>query len=732
MRTIPGYPDPHALVTSPVARVVWNGMVLSASEVSVTRGMVSGLPAQVAGGGGMMAATGSAVVDPFIGPVVEGLCLPTGDVRVPRPGDPVVIEMGLRDARGAEVYAPQLTGRVDSVSGTVGDGAVQISVVDRIDRLDRTITLDPLYHLMPPRTPGLPRQEVQLYYTFLLDRMARHCGFHAIPPMPSTGTSLVYAPLMGSAWPERGTALWSRPAFEGLGEGYTMWARSPWGLSAYDLDVAYEPRTGQTLSQPIYVSFLADIQGDGEAPLVDLGWTSGVRLRVQISATSLAVQTYGANSNAFITRASLSHSYTGQVLVSAWVYPTGQVRLQAGSTVGTGSIDLLGEMATDYIKTVRVYAYGTSIRIGAVRVGAAPAVFDLHDWTRTALMSFPKPNMWYIFPGLFGAKVLDVIKDWASATLGGGWLDEQGRLVLRHHYDLTTRTPVATLRVDQIDSAQWGIDWAAVKERVEIAFKRPVGQMRAAPFVQVWEGSNITLERGERHEELIHPPADEVWIGVADDGLRFAWHGVAAQVNSGRYSWVCAVTEDTAAGTETQLDSSDAAGGLYRIDGRTWQIILSAPGVPAGQQAHYRFPDAATWLKVTYRGKASPVVRAHGLFSMEDMVTESAARGPAGAGTLTHEAGWWYQHPESAQGLAETLASDVTAARHVYSGVSIAPDDRLQIGDIVDLDWGSKPDGSRWPGERALIGEIEHTVTTTDGGVERTMSVTLLPIGGAT
>ncbi len=724
MRTIPGYPDPNVLITEPAARVTWNGMALRATDVSVKRGMSGGLPAQVAGGGTMMASTAALTVMPFIGPVSQDLSLPTGDVRLPRPGDQITIDLGLVNGR-TPVYAPQLTGRVDSINGSVAGGGLQLAVVDYIDRLDRSDKIDPLYHLMPPAEGRTDMRDIGLFHLWVLDRMARRCGFHAIPPAPTQGYTTVHAPLMGTTWPELGQSLWSRPSADG-GLPTPEWQRSPWGLAVSDVDAAYLPEAGFRLNQAMGISFMADISADGgHAPFFNVQWPSGVVLRVQLSASALAVQTYAAGGGSHLTRASMTHNRRRQVLVSVWVHPSGEVAMRIQDAGGeeksaVGNISPIADMATAHVEHVRVYTHGPEISVGNLRVVTSATTFDLHDWTQTALMRFPKPNIGYIFTGIFGGNILATIKNWAQKTLGAAWLDEEGRLVIRHHYDMINPAPVHTLHVNQVKAADWSIEWAATKARVEVTFKQPVGRMRPLPMVTVWQGSGIALERGETHEELIHPGADETWF-IPDEGLRFAWHGVAGEVNSGQHSWSCAVTEDVSAGTETQLDNADATGGLWRVDGRTWRITASAPGVPAGQQAHYRMPESASWLKTTYQGESLPMVRGYGKFTLEDGVYESTITGPRDAGTLTHDAGEWIQHPESAIGLANDIARMVTSPLHAYTGVQLtAPDDRIQIGDVLLLDWGNRADGTPWPKERVLVTGIEHQYQAKSG---RTMRI---------
>lgn len=739
MREIPGYPDPYATVVEDAAtRLVCDGRAWNVIEHEVTHGMVSGFASLMSAGGDLLAPTGWAVVQPLDYLVFEDRPLPWDDNRFPSPGDPVTVEEGLRDGDGRDVRAPSLTGRVDSVQIAEDGTSARVEFSGMQDMLDRKITSDPLYHFMPQTTPGLtdlPR--VRLYQLHPLTVAARAAGFNATPPMRG-GTALVSMPMMGSTWPERGRirTSWSDRAEE---DNFPMFARTPWGLGLSEGTVTCFPDGVLRLSSPVYMHMLVDIPAGAEgAAYTEARWTDAEnqlvwRMRLVVTRSTAALQVYVGDEPVHTERVVRAHSSVGETPAHVWVHPDGQVELSVGALYALGRVTVPStphatSPATQPAKMVVVGADGAGMSVGGVLAGVASTPFDLQGWSRNMDSSFPVPHVTKYFPGFYQDSARSIIEDWAARTFGGAWLDERGHLVLRHVDDLVRSSPaVLTIPGEHVFTSDARALWQSSRESALVTYRKSYGGLSRYPKMTVWEGSGLTLERDEVYETLIHPDADTLWIGVALDGLKHPTFADHAQINRGQGSWLSAVVEGED-DTERMLSASQVSGSVTRVDGRTYLVQLVAPGVPAGEQAVLRFPEAS-WVPKRFRGADTPLVRAHAACDLQDEVQASSTRGRQGLGEHDHDAGWWLQEPSQALRLADLIASFVcrgVSQTPPFAFVAdVPPDDRVQIGDVVRVAYGSLPSGRRVPVMRMLVTEITRASSTESG---RSMSLTLIPI----
>src|SRR5690625_4073931 len=129
-------------------------------------------------------------------------------------------------------------------------------------------------------------------------------------------------------------------------------------------------------------------------------------------------------------------------------------------------------------------------------------------------------------------------------------------------------------------------------------------------------------------------------------------------------------------------------------------------------------------LPTAYHGEKLPILRAKGHMTCVDEMTPSTIKGPEWADENEHDAGQWVQSEENAIRLADAIQSWVTTPMVALRGVSIHPDPRLELGDVVVIEDAHVYDRSI----RALIVGIN--VSGASGALEMTLDVQVLDSAG--
>ena len=731
-RATPGMSLPAAVVRSPTARVTVAGVARDFDALTVTRELGSGLPGQVAGTDDMVAATASVDLAP-LDTVSAGPSVPWRDPHRPLLGDPVTVDLGMD---GEPVRT--LTGRVDASHGVVSDHWRPVDVVDFTDRLRRRISLDPLVRRHPSPIDGTP-MDMGLHPTWVTDRAARRCGFYATPPLRTE--ALVSAPMAGSAWPERGRLVQATGTGANFG-GYPTYTSAPWGLVVRNINASWEPyltptRTGiLTESSPLGVHFLVSALGSVGWARVELLWRDGRRLVVRVGVNTLTVDALDdPDMDIPNPDPSRRHRFDfpqplttlGEVEVSVWIEASGRVTMRVQSkangtdwtSVGTAWTPTI--IRSEPMQRVRTYSAGNGSDIGGIQVVQSPSTFDLHDWTRTALIETDPDSQLLAVPTIQDRDCLELLKEQASAELASMWIDEWGRFRYRSLARLLAEPVSRTITVDSTDDVPWDEAWESVAESVEVTWQRPVTRRGREHTATAWEGDGPTLSAdGEVWEEIAHPDAGVDWIDVAPlqrmDGADGQIAAHTAAFNAGVGSWIAGTVENTAESTSIPARSQHfAASSLTRLDARSYRIRVVA-GTLQGRQLVLRSED--DWpLRPSRRNQATPILRARVVVEWQDEVPLIGRPfGTPGTGTYTHDCGWWVQSETVVQRIADHLARYMAAPWPTIQGMGVPVNDGRQLGDAEQIDF---LDG--YPPVRYVVTGIEDTYTA-DGG--RSQSIT--------
>ncbi|VXB22400.1 hypothetical protein [Citricoccus sp. K5] len=736
MLDIPGFPDPNALVTTPTATVTWKGNTITASSVSLKRSLGTGLPAQVAGVDDVVAATGEVTATFSDELVAEGLHLPW-IVEKPQPGDRVKITVGFD---GVEV--PILEGRVDNAGARVSERSVSFGVVDRVDRLRRNVSIPPLNYYHPPEVEGGALLRMGLHPTYVTDRVARVGGFHATPPvMPSN--SILSAPLMGSAWPERGTLTLADIA-EGSGEDpdeYPTYTSTAWGLAVRNIEAQWTPYilsqfTGR-FDRPMFVRFLTGrvtsgysrvyLKWEGEAysqaVAVAVSPVRGVDVMVlDAPGQDVHAGLGGSRFNMPLTAAEMSAG----VDVGVWLTPSGN---NATVTIGvkmadgpvrtvTGSVATTSTIRNTAMQKVHLYSPTNAAAFGGLQVGFASSPYDLHQWIRSSIIETDPAGQLLSVPAIVNRGGLELLKEQANSELSAIWLDGLGRLRYRSMGRLLSSAPVVTITADNVKDLGWRTSWDSVHESVGVKYQRPVPRRANTYRVTAWEGSGISMEGTETHEEVIHPPVGEDWINVSP--LRTVLESDLNSLyryNLGRGSFIAGTIEyENAEGDQASFPATSVyiSSGLTQLDHQSWVLRINSHNLPADYTMRLKVPG---WLYIreSRRDENMPVIRAMAVITWDEREVQGLPLGVEGTGNYEHDCGFWVQLEPAVQAIADHIAAATSAAHPVYDQVEMAtPDPRLELADMATI---------KLPGltQQGLIVGIDLTVD--NNGLSQTLAI---------
>ncbi|MDN4611958.1 hypothetical protein [Arthrobacter burdickii] len=694
MRSIPGWPT-NTDVLEPVVRVVHGGLDREVESLSLSRELPSSMHAQVRGVGGITQTTGS-VTWSARSDVAEAQ--PTAFGRIgnwpPKVRGAVGVYAGYRTATG-DLLAKQLTG---FISGSSGDPQEPTSskLVDPIARLSRTVNLPPLLNNMPPLTEGGPWRGVGLYPTFFTDKAARAGGFNSTPGM--TSGCVFSAPLMGSAWPERGT-LFTGLRFTDRNNANARWHESPWGMAVSDCLLTYTPWSNSGLDVPMEISALATAPPFIGRTYVAARWgESEIRLNYNGS------RAYGM--------------VNGSVVCEIAVLPEGGVHtlrvVPSGSSVTLILRDSTGREvsattampagATSPLGEVWVVSEEPNAMIGGAQVSFPSTAWSAVSYTRSAFITPPAHYASLrASPPIQDVPARKLLDEQSTAELAALWIDGDGYLHWVNRNKLLSGSPATTLTSkDHLKSLPWEEDFAAVASMVEVTSRQAeaINQFKY-PRQEVWRSnySKADANGTEVFEELLHPDADEDWIMV-DASFNNDYADAHDMRGSDVALYYFMEKGDQSEGTYSAVEGYDrawAGATLQFIDHRTYKLTTTVYAVSAAAWDQYEFslkipsehqsPSGGGWA-ANLGGMNFPVIRSFAKVMWTDR-TYKATAGVWDAPVLTHDVGWWVQDPGACQAIADLLASETTTPRPVLNGVSIVPDARLERGDIVTL---SDPD----------------------------------------
>lgn len=652
-----------------------NGVQRPMLDWSVDREIGSDLPAGVAGGTGVVQATGKVTWAPD--PVDDGSRSPwnPGMGWVPAAGDRIEIWQGDDDTSWI-----QFTGFIDDTTGTVG-GTMTSTVVDGIDSLSARADLPPLVDVLPPIEDTGAFRRVRISPRGMLVLALRRGGFYRTPAPEAH--SVVDVPAVSTMWPHIGTVTYCTARND---ESLTPdW---PDGIFLANCTARYAPAGPRTGDRAVQLTMNVGADHAAVASLQVLYGSRNMILRA--TATAFLVIIDGT-----VVCTIYRGAGDGDVVVQALI-TNGNVRLRTSS-----GGDVSGSAP-----------WGVTAAMTGVAVGADPGSrvngfivshpeqpwheFSNLNWSPTVRIGTGLMHgSMAALRGTRTASVRDVMDDAASALLLPYWIDEAGVMQVVASDVLRGRSSQARVTTaDDILSLAWRRDLLAHRSRVQVSYDAVAITRHRTHSASVWEpGSTITLENGETDEQIITPGPDEDWIMV-----HTGWYSLTQvdQVNRGRGTWAGGMVTDgatsewTNTGGVTNLDIA-----LDTIGPQAWKFTHTAKNLTGAQQIQLRtqredFSGTSVLWREWY-GQNLPILRAKAAFTVVDVDYPAVTTGGVGP-ALEHDCGLWAtshlagSETTVVKRIRDFLAEQVQAPHPVITGMSILPDPRLQLGDVITVD----------------------------------------------
>lgn len=712
MQRVPNFPT-DLTVAEPSFRVMVNGVQVDAESVTVARELSTSLPAQVVSASGIAAATGS--VSLALGDIVSShVAHPwEGGGIVPKPADVVTVDAGYGTA-----MARQLSGIIDSTSGSL-DGSISSNVVDYIDKLSRPVTLEPHMSVRPPYAEGGDFLLCNNSPMFTTDRVLRACGFNATPPLAQG--AVLSVPLMGSAWPELGKL--TSASQVGFPTFPPSFSQTQWGLGANSISAQYEPAYPATgtnrLNKTLQVTVKArTATGSGGNTVLRVWWGS-VMVSLELTSSRELVGSIYSGSSSEVCRMPAVTAQSADVFTMR-VTSSGVFTIYANNganVTGTGSLP--ASMATTDMTHVQIVSTHLSgIHIGGVQVGFSTD----RTWESpcTAVLTPSASNLGLqAVPGIRGRIALEVLKEQAEAECAAMWIDEFGVFRWVNRNILTSANPVETLTaLDDVLDIGWDSDAKGVRAGVDVKSRNAKITRFPVSSVTLYRGSGEALQSNTSTTDIVEPGADETWFNMETSAS--GW--TRQQLNRGEMSMVGGIVSKDDTADVWAADVGKLTYTLEPINSESLAITHTAGNLGAGETVVLKTSESDLFIKPFRRDKPLPLIRGKGRVRWADIVTTGATTGPATSARLEHEAGFWVQDPLALQELANWLSAQVSAPRPVLSNLSVIPDPRRQLTDIV---WVEDPENMRI---RLKVMITSLSLTVSDGSMDQTIGGRILEV----
>lgn len=631
------------------------------------------------GGGSFTAASGdvSYVPGPDVSDRVSTPWDPTPGVPAPEAAVSASMDVGL----GPVGVLPH--GRVASTNAGSGSRVSTVGFTDLYRSLDRPITWEPMAARMPAEGDAAYWRNPGLFGVSIVDRIFRHCGWYATPPMDPG--ALVSAPMQGSAWAEAGKV--TRAERLSIPNAAPGWITSPWGMLATDLNLTYTPARSRSISQGAFEITAMLPPDSGTARIVC--WMGDRRIQLVWTDASVYV-TAETSPNTFTQLVSMSRSaIPGALAVTARITRRsngvlwGAMRSNTGVRETGTDTPITNSVLTTPLSSVTVYGSG---RCGGFQVAQSTA-WLADSWSPSAAIHARAgiPNRLRVLPPVAGENCANMLQELSQAEYATFWIDEHGVMQWWDIDRLEAQPQVTTLSTaDHVTELEWSHSLSSVYSRVNVGWKESSVSASFRERIDLWQGSGSTLSPGDDLENFINVPNDEVWL-MPD--LNFGRVGEAySDYNEGIGSWYGAIADrGDRVDTWAQLKGSLAMT-IERITDATFKTVTTWAGdVVATQKTLDAEGAEGTNLWRRRFDSDLPILRGKMRFVLVDETATSSQAGPPMAPEYTADCGWWIQYADEAQWLADKYASRVTVAAPEMSSVAIKPFPGLQLGDKITI-----------------------------------------------
>lgn len=652
-------------VVTYVSRILVNG-VQRYGEWSVDRELSGDLPAQVVAVSGITQATGS--VNWFQEKdVVSRPLNPWNPVGwFPRRGDRVEVFVGDGTTEWKRFH-----GLVDKTTGDL-EGGFQSTLIDDYDKLSAPVSHRAMLRIMPPEASdgSEPYRGVGLHPIYYVDYALRQAGFFCTPSREFD--TALYVPLQGSAWPQYGSVSAS------TGHLNTI---TPWGFGVRGLTASYVPGSLRTMGGTVQVSLMvAPDHASSTDVYVDYG-SAADHLRLTVDGSRVAI---ALKNGIEVCRVSLGSGTLVSMLAKSG---TISLRTNLGATA-SGAFTASGVS----MSAVRLNA-GVSSSVAGLQV-SHPAVAT-HDhastkWVPSAVLDTSSVYLTGIMdagPTIEDRAASGLLDEINNAVLSAMWIDETGVMRWANSDTLRERAPVRTVTtLDDIFSLEWEDGLLATASRVRVTGRKPAITKGRWKNLVLARGNGESMKSGDELTIFLEPEGDEDWIIPSLDFIEVGGSaGIWNSYNNPAYSAVGLYYstdggETTVSGLGTTITTE--AIGLQKV-----LVKYMAGAWPSDVEGVVATSPVAGTLWPKNRNNDLPRLVGRGRVRwMDEAVSATGAGGPGPE--LVHDVGVWANRTDRTTMLdryASYLQSQTAMPEPVITGMSIAPDPRLQLGDVVTV-----------------------------------------------
>lgn len=699
MQNVPGWPTSNG-VAAPGLRVTVGG---------APRDVVSASVRASVGVSDVAARTGDVVWAPR--DAVERRQDSVLTAGVPRRGDRVSVGMGEGSA-----LASAFTGKVETTTVAV-PGLLSSDLVDDFDLLSTRVDLPSLMATMPPATDEEPLIRIGLTASWPTQRALSEAGFYATPP-PRIG-AYMSASLNGSLWPEFGT----------IRESATQptWTTVPWGQAASGFTATYTGVPGTMADHPLEVSFMP-APGEGRQVAIRVRFPDGeFRVGVGTSGSVSASMSAGSVNE---TPVSLSGvEVAGGELVRLRVSASGAWELSCGSVTKTATAPvpaaLQGEPDDVYINS----PYADSRPIGGVNVGYYTTT--PRDWVRTVEMD-PPDGALAASRAIVSTPARSILQDRAAAEGARMWIDAHGVFHWRSRKRWGTGDPVLALTDVDLLGYSLGMDYDSTYSGVTVSCLVADTEARDLATITLYQGTRDAMGPGDVNTVFIEPPQDEDWPKI-DNSLDILGNtGYIPGFNRGRRSWQGAVRVSEDGTVERWPYGSQGHYVDFRFETITlkkWLHVTTVrQNLPPGEVVETRSVDrdlTSSGIWKSWGNFNLPVIRGYARVAWVEEKRYATNATTQTLPRLEHDCSWWVQGA-AVQRLTDDLAARYASPVVTITGLSIVPDARIEIGDVITVT------DSTYAGLSARVVVTGLNVETRNGAASMSLDVEVLNVEATT
>lgn len=652
------------------------GEPVQVESMRLTHSMIDGHPS---GHGGGMSTSGSITIlrDKVASSITPDPWSRRDDFP-PKSGTPVTIDV--TDGEGQSWR--RLTGITERAEGSFSSSAVTIPVRDAVDRLGAAVTSPPVLEVHPPLIDGGDYRRPRMGAEWLLDRAARQSGWFATPQM--RWEAVMSAPMVGSAWPEHGT-LSSCETTGGGAAPSAEWSTEWQALR--DVSAIWDFTATTTIPE---LSMALHPQASGTSMRVQVVTAAGVGAYLLVDSGMLR---YGTINGGTITEVgTLAHGDATRAALRVTTTSGGTMGLTVRTDTGLEATAAPAHYDFASLVFSRVRAYGAGV-LGWVQVLNDPATrWVLLDPVAAPITARHRLGdtieQWDAAPHVWDTHAIDLISDWARATCGQAWIDMDGHLQLasREAIDDTAASVLTLSSRDSLLDVDWEDDGMHVARQVRVTHNHPKIQRGRWASWRVWQGDSQSLRAGEELVATMEIPDDEDWIDL---------DATPHQVNTSTTR--TDILQNTVIGgmqISDVMDESDipalfASTSMTKDGDRAWEVrVVVRSDLPSDQSVITAIPDALMSIPRRYRGLPLPDVKARArVYRLERIIMVDTVPGDGATVQLyEHDAGWWTQNGDRRTLLHTYLRYQMGEQQPAPTGVSVAPDLRLELGDVVTVE----------------------------------------------